>query len=230
VRRSGFALIVVLSLAAIAAVAFTVTSLTNRHIAAWVLTRDASAGTLLDGSSVRQVTIPQGGDDFTVLTTAPTGKYLAHPMSQGDVLRPDDLVTQSMVIVPISFKAVAPGLQPGDSVDIYGPSISSSPPPSGSIAPGSAAASTSGQAVQLYGRGVTIVATGNGSALLVPAQYEGYWVDLSVANIDLVAVKSTGIAVPRGQTYTLQEAERMLAAIADGSAPANGSATLPPGG
>jgi hypothetical protein len=77
--------------------------------------------------------------------------------------------------------------------------------------------------VQLYGRGITFVAAGSATAVLVPAVYEGFWVDLSVSGIDLVAVQSSGVQVPRGETYTLQQAEQMLAAIANG----NNGATPP---
>jgi len=37
-------------------------------------------------------------------------------------------------------------------------------------------------------------------------------------------VQSSGVDVPRGQTYTLQQAEQMLAAIANGTASASASA------
>jgi hypothetical protein len=140
-------------------------------------------------------------------------------MSRGDVLRPDDLYTQAMVTVPLGFKSVAPGLQPGDAVDIYGPSGTSSSNVGTPEPPQAAAAAAAGPTVELFGRGVTIVAVGNASAVLVPAAYEGYWVDLSVSGIDLVAVKSSGVQVPHGQTYTLEQAERMLAAIANGNPP-----------
>jgi hypothetical protein len=216
-RRSAFVLIVVLSLAAVSAVVFTALSIGGRHITAWAMSQNASAGTLMTASRVRQVTIAQGSDDYTVLTTNPAGEYLAHAVSDGDVLRPDDLFTQSMVTVPLAFKSVAPGLQAGDSVDIYGPSFSTlgvgTPE-----APEAAAAAASGQTVQLYGRGITIVAAGSATAVLVPAAYEGFWVDLSVSGIDLVAVQSSGVQVPRGETYTLQQAEQMLTAIANGTA------------
>jgi len=72
--------------------------------------------------------------------------------------------------------------------------------------------------VQLYGRGITIVAAGSATAVLVPAAYEGFLVDLSVSGIDLVAVQSSGVQVPRGETYTLQQAEQMLTAIANAAA------------
>ena len=216
-------LIMVLSLAAIGAVGYTVVNLNNRHISAWVMTQDASAGTLLNAALVQQVTIPQGTDAFTVLTASPGGGYLAHDLSRGDVLRPDDLFTQAMVTVPLSFKSMAPGLQAGEAVDVYGPapaSTTSQVP----VAPGAAASAAAGQSVELYGRGITLVAISGGSAVLVPATYEGFWVELSVSGIDLVAVKSSGVQVPRGQTYALQQAEQMLSAIANGSAPSPSNA------
>ncbi len=218
-RRSAFALIVLLSLAAVGAVAFTAVSLNSRHVTAWVMTQDASAGTVVTGSLVHQSTIPQGSDDFTVLIAAPNGAYLSHAVARGDVLRPDDLFTQAMVTVPLSFKSLAPGLQAGDPVDIYGPSSATASGVGAQQAPEAAASAASGQSVELYGRGITIVAAGNASAVLVPAAYEGFWVDLSVSGINLVAVKSSGVEVPRGQTYTLQQAEQMLAAIANGNTP-----------
>jgi len=215
-RRGAFVLIVVLSLAAVSAVVFTALSIGGRHITAWAMSQNASPGTRLTASLVRQVTIAQGSDDFTVLTSNPEGEYLAHSVSDGDVLRPDDLFTQAMVTVPLAFKSMAPGLQAGDSVDIYGPS-SSTLGVGTPEAPEAAAAAASGQTVQLYGRGITIVAAGSATAVLVPAAYEGFWVDLSVSGIDLVAVQSSGVQVPRGETYTLQQAEQMLTAIANGT-------------
>ena len=217
-RRSAFALIAVLSGAAIAAVVVTLLNLNSRHLTAWVLTQDAAAGTQLTASLVQQVTIPQGTDSFTVLGAPPAGAYLAHAMNRGDVLRPDDVFTQAMVTVPLSFKGMAPGLQPGDSVDIYGPSNPGAAPVGVPVAPQAAASAASGQSVVLYGRGITVVTVSAGSAVLVPAAYEGYWVDLSVSGIDLVAVRSSGVGVPRNQTYTLQQAEQMLADIANGTA------------
>jgi hypothetical protein len=224
-RRSAFVLIAVLSCAAIAAVLFTLLNLNSRHVAAWVMTQDAGAGVMLSSSLVQEVTIPQGTDAFTVLSAPPSRAYLAHAMSRGDVLRPDDLFTQAMVTVPLSFKSMAPGLQAGEAVDIYGPSSASSSSVGVPQAPQAAASAASGQGVQLYGRGITIVAVSGGSAVLVPAAYEGYWVDLSVSGIDLVAVQSSGVDVPRGKTYTLQQAEQMLAAIANGTAPPSTTAT-----
>ena len=215
-RRGAFVLIVVLSLAAVSAVVFTALSIGGRHITAWAMRQNASAGTLMTASLVRQVTIAQGSDGFTVLTSDPAGEYLAHAVSNGDVLRPDDLFTQAMVTVPLAFKSTAPGLQAGDSVDIYGPS-SSTLGVGTPQAPEAAAAAASGQTVQLFGRGITIVAAGSATAVLVPAAYEGFWVDLSVSGIDLVAVQSSGVQVPRGETYTLQQAEQMLTAIANGT-------------
>jgi hypothetical protein len=225
-RRSAFVLIAMLSFAAVSAVAFTAVSVGGRHITAWAMSHNASAGTLMTASLVRQVTIAQGSDAFTVLTTNPAGEYLAHSVSSGDVLRPDDLFTQSMVTVPLAFKTMAPGLHGGDSVDVYGPSTTSNGIGTPQ-APEAAAAAASGQSVQLYGRGITIVAAGNASAVLVPAAYEGFWVDLSVSGIDLVAVSSSGVQVPRGEMYTLQQAEQMLAAIANGTA---GSTPVAPAG
>ena len=227
-RRGAFVLIVVLSLAAVGAVAFTAVSIGGRHVTAWAMTRNASAGTLMTASVVRPVTIAQGSDAFTLLTANPAGAYLAHSVASGDVLRPDDLFTQSMVTVPLAFKSMAPGLQAGASVDIYGPSTSASGIGKPQ-APEAAAAAASGQTVQLYGRGITIVAAGSATAVLVPAAYEGFWVDLSVSSIDLVAVESSGVQVPRGETYTLQQAEQMLAAIANGQAGST-PATGPAGG
>ena len=147
-RRGAFVLIVVLSLAAVSAVVFTALSIGGRHITAWAMSQNASAGTRLTASVVRPVTIAQGSDDFTVLTTNPAGEYLAHSVSGGDVLRPDDLFAQSMVTVPLAFKSMAPGLQAGDSVDIYGPS-SSTLSVGTPEAPEAAAAAASGQPVQL---------------------------------------------------------------------------------
>lgn len=216
-RRSAFGLIVALSVAAIGAVAYTVVNLNSRHIGAWVMTQDASAGTLLSTALVQQVTIPQGTDAFTVLTAPPSGAYLSHALTRGDVLRPDDLFSQAMVTVPLTFKSMAPGLQVGDTVDIYGPSANAADATATPVPPGAAVSAASGQSVQLYGRGVTLVASGVGAAVLVPAAYEGYWVELSVSGVDLVAVKSSGVQVPRGQTYALQQAERMLSAIANGA-------------
>jgi len=56
-RRGAFVLIVVLSLAAVSAVVFTALSIGGRHITAWAMSQNASPGTRLTASLVRQVTI-----------------------------------------------------------------------------------------------------------------------------------------------------------------------------
>ena len=59
-RRGAFVLIVVLSLAAVSAVVFTALSIGGRHITAWAMSQNASAGTRMTASLVRQVTIAAG--------------------------------------------------------------------------------------------------------------------------------------------------------------------------
>ncbi len=165
----------------------------------------------------------QGTDDFTVLTTAPSGRLLAHAARRGDILRPDDLLDGTLVTVPITFKNAAPGLQPGDAVDVYGPAPAAAATSGADIAAGGG-----GGANQLYGRGVTVVAVGSNGAVLVPAALEGYWVELSTSGIPLTAVLSQGIAVPPGRRYTLDDAERVLAGVADGAAAGGPSAESGP--
>jgi hypothetical protein len=202
-------IIVILAAVIVFAVVLTVRSLTSSTMMAWAMSRDTPAGTELGPSDVHQITVHQGTDDFTVLTSPPAGKLLAHAARRGDVLRPDDLLDGTFVTIPISFKSAAPGLQPGSAVDIYGPA-----PTVDAVSGAGVPASASG-ANQLYGRGITVVAVGADGAILVPAKLEGYWVELSTSGVPLTAVLSQGIAVPPGRSYTLGDAERVLAGVAD---------------
>lgn len=210
----------------VAAIAVTVHSVTSRTVSAWVMTADAQAGTALGPANMHQITIHQGTDDFAVLTASPTGKILAHAVRHDDVLRPDDVLDGTMVTVPITFKTAAPGLQSGDTVDIYGPS-------SASVAASGADATSGGSANQLYGRGITVVAVTPSAAIMVPAMLEGYWVTLSTSGVPLTAVLSKGIAVPPGRRYSLSDAEQVLAGVADSAAGAStdsGPTASPTGG
>ncbi|HET9051038.1 MAG TPA: SAF domain-containing protein [Candidatus Dormibacteraeota bacterium] len=219
-KGRAFALITILSLGLLAALGVLVYDLHQRQVTAYVVTQDLAPGTSLTASMVHAISVRQGTDDFTVAQESPVGKTLAHAAHAGDVLRPDDLLAQAMVSVPISFKLAAPGLAPGDVVDIYGPLPQSAQAAAGQpVSPGSPVTTTQG--VQLYGRGVVVTAV-NPYAVSVPAQLEGRWAELAVSGVALTAVKSTGVLVPCAETDTIDQSESALAQIAarpDGALP-----------
>lgn len=142
--------------------------------AAWMVTRDLSAGTVLDSSSVREVHIAANGDRFDVLGQSPLNRRVAHRMSAQSLLTADDLLDRQAVQVPVSVRA-APSVAPGDTLDVY--------------------AIATGHTV-LVGRRLIVVATGNPLTLLVPAADEPYWIALQAGNTQLFASKSDGVGVP----------------------------------
>jgi hypothetical protein len=71
--------------------------------AAWMVTHDLPAGTVLDPGNLKQVHIPAAGDQFIVLTDNPAGRRVARAMPAQ---------------VPVSVRA-APSVVPGDTVDVY---------------------------------------------------------------------------------------------------------------
>jgi hypothetical protein len=211
VKGRAFALIAILSVGMLALLGFLVYDLHQRQLTAFVVTQDMAAGSQLTSSTVHSISVRQGADDFTVLQESPVGKTLAHAARSGDILRPDDILAQPMVSVPIGFKLAAPGLLAGDVVDIYGPVPQSAQPPGQPVSPGSATAGPQG--VQLYGRGIVLTSV-NPYAVSVPAQLEGRWAELAVSGVSLTAVKSSGVLVPCGQSYTIDQTETALAQIA----------------
>jgi hypothetical protein len=170
---------------------------------AWVATGDLPAGTTIESSSVHQVQVPVGTDSLTMMTTSPAGKQLAHDVSTGDALRPDDFVTSAMVQVPVSFK-LAPGLVANDTVDIYAVGGDSTD-----------ATVSAAQGTLLIARDISVVSVGDPTVISVPASQEALWVTLASSSVTLVASRSTGVNVPGADhAYTADEVIDLLAQLA----------------
>jgi len=118
--------------------------------------------------------------------------------------------------VPLRLQEHGARLQAGDSVDIYGPSSSTL---------GSARRRRPRRRRRPHpGRPCSCTAAGSPSSLPAaprpsgPAAYEGSGSNLSVSGIDLVAVQSSGVQVPRGETSRCSRPSRCLTAIANAAA------------
>jgi hypothetical protein len=141
---------------------------------AWLLTRDVSAGTLLDGSNVKTVRVPLVGDQYSLLEWSPIHRRAAHRLGAQSLLRPDDLLADDTVQVPVSVRS-APSVVVGDSIDVY---------------------AVVGSRTVLVGRQLLVAATGNPLTLMVSASDEPYWIALQANNVSLFAAKSRGVGVP----------------------------------
>ncbi|MEA2684524.1 MAG: hypothetical protein QOK05_2852 [Chloroflexota bacterium] len=160
--------------------------------AVWVLTRSAAAGAVLDSASVRMERIPAPRDSYSFVSSSPVGKFAAHAMSPGDILRPDDIETSPQVAVPIKLGGYQGA--PGDTIDIY---------------------AIEGGKATLVGRGITVLA---GSTVQVPASDEPLWIALYGSSATLVGARSNGTGVPDGSGVSGADAARRLSVLARGAA------------
>jgi len=197
-------------------------NISRQSVTAWTASHDLAPGAPIGPGDVTQIALPVGSDPFTVATSSPVGLRTTHAISNGDVLRPDDTSTGAKVQVAITLH-LAPALSQGDVIDIYASDAASTP--GGASSGTSAGASVPGTAPQLIARGVPVVSAGSPIVVSVPANEEPLWVALSTAQIDLIAVRSTGVSVPaNGRGYKGKEARDILAQIAAG----NSAAGVPP--
>jgi hypothetical protein len=214
-RRGAYALLSACIIAAIALAGYLGLTLNHRHLTGWVAAQDIPAGTALTGGLVHEVSVPEGADDFTVLTSSPVGKVLSVSASRGDLLRPDDVLSAAMAALPISFK-LAPSLSGGDCVDIYGPAAATTPfTGSSSTGPGGAPGPV-GSIPQMWlvGRGITVLSAGSPMVISVPARLEAAWVSLIASGTPLVAARSCGLQVPSSQALSAPDAASVLHDIA----------------
>jgi hypothetical protein len=179
---------------------------------AWMLTRDVLAGAVLDEGSVKRVRVPAAGDRFSVLDDSPLHRRASHRMTAQTLLTPDDLLGEDTVQVPVSVRA-APGLAPGDTLDVY---------------------AVVGSRTVLVGRRLVVISTGSPMTLLVPAADEPSWVALEANNVALFAAKSAGVGVPTGTGVAVNDAISSLSGVAQSGQvlvepPAGGAPTTPLG-
>ncbi|MBJ7595975.1 MAG: hypothetical protein JF886_14175 [Candidatus Dormibacteraeota bacterium] len=216
-RTVAIAAVVIAMLAAVGIAAGVLVVNAGAKTTAWVTTQNLPAGATLDSSNVHQVQLSTGTDPYTVMTTSPLGRQLAHGVQPNDILRADDFVSSTMVEVPITFK-LAPGLVVNDVIDIY------------AIGGGSGtAAVNAAEGTRLIARGVTVVAVGNPAVISVPAAEEPLWVSLSSSSVALIATRSTGVNVPTtDHAYTTGEVLALLAQLAAGNASAPTAASPSP--
>jgi hypothetical protein len=157
-------------------------------LSVWVLTRSVVAGATLDSSSVRQEHIPATRDPYSYLTTAPNGRFAAHALSPGDILRQDDVESAPLVAVPVKLGGYQAGA--GDTIDIY---------------------AIEGGRATLVGRGITVI---NTSTIQVPASDEPLWIALYGSSATLLGARSNGTGVPDGSTISGIEAAQRLSVLA----------------
>jgi len=176
--------------------------------AAWIVTRDVPAGTVLDAGNVKLVHLPSLGDQFSALDQAPAGRRAAHRLSAQTLITRDDLMSADAVQVPITVK-VAPGVGAGDTLDLY---------------------AVVGARTVLVGRRLVVVAPGNPMTVLVPAADEPYWVTLEANNVALFAAKSAGVGVPPSPSVSVNDAISNLSGSAQAGSVLVGTAppTPPP--
>lgn len=156
--------------------------------AVWVLTRSVGAGATLDNSVIREERIPATRDSYSYLTASPAGRFAAHSLSPGDILRQDDVESAPLVAVPVKLGGYQAG--PGDTVDIY---------------------AIEGGKATLVGRGITVV---NNNTIQVPASDEPLWIALYGSSATLLGARSNGTGVPDGSTISGAEAAHRLAVLA----------------
>jgi hypothetical protein len=157
---------------------------------AWVMTRSVAAGAPLDAGSVREDHIPVTRDPYSYVTSSPAGRYAAHALSPGDILRPDDVEAAPLVAVPVKLGGYQPNS--ADTIDIY--------------------VVEAGKAT-LIGRGVTVL---NATTIQVPASDEQLWIALYGSSATLLAARSNGTGVPDGGALSGGEAAKRLSGIAQG--------------
>ena len=166
----------------------------------FVMTHSVLPGTSLDGSSVREENIAATEGSYAYLGAFPTGRFAAHALSPGDILRPDDVEALPTVAVPVKLGGYQPGT--GEAIDVY---------------------VVDGGRAKLVGRNVTVV---NAGTLQVPASDEALWIALYGSSATLVAARSNGTGVPDEPAMTGAEAARRLAVLA-GQGPAPDATPTP---
>ena len=158
-------------------------------VGVWVMTRSVTAGATVDAGSVRPGKLSAAGETGGYMTSSPVGKLVQHALSEGDVVRTDDIASSTMVTVPVKLSGFQPSA--GDLIDVY--------------------VVESGKAT-LIGRGVPFV----GGGMEVPASDEPLWVALYGSSSSLIATRSAGAGVPGSDPVAVGDAVRQLAAIAAG--------------
>jgi len=154
----------------------------------WVLTHSVVAGAALDSSTVRQEHISASRDPYSYLTASPSGRFAAHGLSPGDILRQDDVESAPLVAVPVKlggYQAAA-----GDTIDVY---------------------AIEGGKATLVGRGMTVL---NSTTIQVPAGDEPLWIALYGSSTTLLDARSNGTGVPDGSTISGADAARRLSVLA----------------
>ncbi|HYW25158.1 MAG TPA: hypothetical protein VE953_13410 [Terriglobales bacterium] len=169
----------------------------------WMVTQDVAAGARFTADNVRQVSVPDTGDNISYYHGDPVAdrKRAGRTLHGGHMLADDDLLGTAMVLVPVSFKA-APPLKNGDVIDVY---------------------TQVGTRTIQVGKSLTVESA---TTIWVPAVDEPSWVTLQANSAPLFAVTSSGIGVPVSSGLGLQDAVSSLAGSVAGGAP--GVSLAPP--
>jgi hypothetical protein len=169
----------------------------------WMVTQDVPAGAQFTTDNVRQVSLPDTGDQLSYDRDDPIKAHqrAGRTLHAGHMLADDDLLGRAMVLVPVSFKA-APPLKNGDLIDVY---------------------TQFGTRTVQVGKSLTVESP---NTIWVPAVDEPSWVTLQANSAPLFAVTSSGIGVPVTSGLGLPDAVSSLAgSVAGGD---SGSTVVPP--
>jgi hypothetical protein len=161
----------------------------------WMVTQEVPAGGRFTGDNVRQVGVPDTGDRILYYRSNPIadGKRAGHTLTAGHMVADDDLLSNPMVLVPVTFKA-APPLTHGDVIDVY---------------------TLVGNRTIQVGKNLAVESS---TTIWVPAVDEPSWITLQANSGQLYAARSTGIGVPAGAGLGMQDAVSSLAgSVAGGS-------------
>lgn len=171
----------------------------------WMVTQEVAAGAVLTADNVRQVSVPDTGDNLSYYRGNPVAdhKRAGHTLAAGHMLADDDLLAKEMVLVPVSFKA-APPLKNGDVIDVY---------------------TQLGTKTIQVGKSLPVQSA---TTIWVPAVDEPSWITLQANSAPLFAATSSGVGVPAGTGLAMQDAVSSLAgSVAGGPTSVAQSAPLP---
>lgn len=182
----------------------------SRTVSVLILRHNVTAGTAYTDDTVSAVTIKAAEGDFSYETRTPEDvkARFKSSMQSGDILRPDDLVsddTESEVALTV---AKSPQLNSGDNIDIY--------------------AQTNGTDLLLIGANMKVLSA-TPLTVLVPTADEARWAVISGSGTSLVAVRSPGGTTPPRRRITLDQVLGELGGGTTGESTGQSTATPTPG-
>jgi hypothetical protein len=165
----------------------------SQTVGVWVLTHNVVAGSVYSSNDVERVETRSdsaGSNDEEAGPNAMAARY-AQNLSQGDVLRQDDLVplsAQSEVALTVQDP---PPLNSGDRIDVY--------------------ASLGNQQQALIGRGLIVETVSGGSiTVLISAQDEPSWIAIGSSSVPLHVARTVAGARVEAPPMSADDAIHLL--------------------